>query len=89
MSGLKIAFVALLGVLLLTSIYLPRIFPYPDPRHADASPIEYADAKFKVTILHQLVYAGVFLLGSQLIYSKFLILCSPTLLFSQWPSLLR
>ena len=64
MSGLKLAFVALLGVLFLVSMYMPKIFPYPDAELAETQPAEYADSKFKVMILHHLVYSGIFLLGS-------------------------
>ena len=64
------AFIALIGVMVLTYIFLPQLFPYPDKRLSEVSPKEYEDSRFKVMILHHLVYSGVFLLGSQMIYSK-------------------
>ena len=54
-----------------TYLFLPSLFPYPDESLAQVSPKEYEDNKFKVSLLHYLVYTGVFLLGSNLIYSKY------------------
>ena len=70
LTPLKMSFLVLIGVMIATYIFLPKLFPYPDQRLADIAPKEYDDSKFKVLLLHHLIYSGVFLLGSSMIYSK-------------------
>lgn len=62
MSPLKIAFISLLGTLVLTRFFLNETFPYPS-ENAVVSGIDQDSASFKVWLLHSLVYFGVFVVG--------------------------
>ena len=65
-SPLKMAFVGLVGTLILTQFFLNSTFPYPDVASeggAAAADGDLMSGEWRVWTLHTLISAGVFLVG--------------------------
>ena len=61
-----------MGVLTAAWFYIPTLFPLPEPNLAEIYPTEYATERFRLLILHHLIYTGIFLVGLGMIFSKLL-----------------
>ena len=66
MSPIKVALLALFGTVLLTKfVLLEQLFPHPDPGLAAlTSQADFDSAYMRISILHTLVFMGVFVVGA-------------------------
>lgn len=63
-SPIKVAFLALIGAVVLTKFLLHEVFPYPQQAQLEVvSQAEFDSESMRVWILHTLIYSGLFLVG--------------------------
>ena len=73
MSPIKVALLALFGTVLLTKfVLLEQLFPHPDESLAAlTSQADYDAAYMKISILHTLIFMGVFMVGAMIMRGAF------------------